>query len=147
MPTLVIPGDIRSPRSAGVNVRLSPLPVLNGKALFTPWAMAKAAGANVGVGGTSALPALMLTPIELYVLELSSFPAETTSSLAGGGATIPNVTEDHMDRYRWGLQYRAVEAADLRENAKIRVVNADDAPATMPVRGATNAALALASMS
>lgn len=41
---------------------------------------------------------------ELYVLELSSFQLETTSSLQAVAATILNVTEDHMDRYPFGLQ-------------------------------------------
>ncbi len=50
--------------------------------------------ANIG------LPALMLldAECELYVLELSSFQLETTSSLQAVAATILNVTEDHMHR-------------------------------------------------
>lgn len=99
--------------------------------------MAKAAGVNVGVGGNIGLPALMLldTDRELYVLELSSFQLETTSSLQAVAATILNVTEDHMDRYPLGLQqYRAAKLR-IYENAKTCVVNADDA-LTMPVRGA-----------
>ncbi len=52
---------------------------------------------NVGVGGNIGLPALMLldAECELYVLELSSFQLETTSSLQAVAATILNVTEDH----------------------------------------------------
>lgn len=46
-----------------------------------------------------------------------------------------NVTEDHMDRYPFGLQqYRAAKLR-VYEKAKVCVVNADDA-LTMPVRGA-----------
>ncbi|STE88505.1 UDP-N-acetylmuramoylalanine--D-glutamate ligase [Escherichia coli] len=54
---------------------------------------AKAAGVNVGVGGNIGLPALMLldAECELYVLELSSFQLETTSSLQAGGG-------DHSER-------------------------------------------------
>ncbi len=57
--------------------------------------MAKAAGVNVGVGGNIGLPALMLldAECELYVLELSSFQLETTSSLQAVAATILNVTK------------------------------------------------------
>ncbi|MEH9032462.1 UDP-N-acetylmuramoyl-L-alanine--D-glutamate ligase [Klebsiella quasipneumoniae] len=111
----------------------------NGKSTVTTLVgeMAKAAGINVGVGGNIGLPALMLldTDRELYVLELSSFQLETTSSLQAVAATILNVTEDHMDRYPLGLQqYRAAKLR-IYENAKISVVNADDA-LTMPVRGA-----------
>ncbi|SBI36733.1 UDP-N-acetylmuramoylalanine--D-glutamate ligase [Klebsiella pneumoniae] len=111
----------------------------NGKSTVTTLVgeMAKAAGVNVGVGGNIGLPALMLldTDRELYVLELSSFQLETTSSLQAVAATILNVTEDHMDRYPLGLQqYRAAKLR-IYENAKACVVNADDA-LTMPVRGA-----------
>ena len=111
----------------------------NGKSTVTTLVgeMAKAAGVNVGVGGNIGLPALMLldTDRELYVLELSSFQLETTSSLQAVAATILNVTEDHMDRYPLGLQqYRAAKLR-IYETAKTCVVNADDA-LTMPVRGA-----------
>ena len=111
----------------------------NGKSTVTTLVgeMAKAAGMNVGVGGNIGLPALMLLDkgCELYVLELSSFQLETTSSLHAAAATILNVTEDHMDRYPFGLQqYRAAKLR-VYENAKVCVVNADDA-LTMPVRGA-----------
>lgn len=86
----------------------------NGKSTVTTLVgeMAKAAGVNVGVGGNIGLPALMLldTDRELYVLELSSFQLETTSSLQAVAATILNVTEDHLDRYPLGLQqYRAAK--------------------------------------
>ncbi|WP_226571896.1 UDP-N-acetylmuramoyl-L-alanine--D-glutamate ligase [Mangrovibacter yixingensis] len=111
----------------------------NGKSTVTTLVgeMAKAAGISVGVGGNIGLPALMLldSPHELYVLELSSFQLETTYSLNAAAATILNVTEDHMDRYPFGLQqYRAAKLR-IYENARVCVVNADDA-LTMPVRGA-----------
>ncbi|HCE8856191.1 TPA: UDP-N-acetylmuramoyl-L-alanine--D-glutamate ligase [Klebsiella michiganensis] len=111
----------------------------NGKSTVTSLVgeMAKAAGLNVGVGGNIGLPALMLLDAEreLYVLELSSFQLETTSSLRAATATILNVTEDHMDRYPLGLQqYRAAKLR-VYENARACIVNADDA-LTMPVRGA-----------
>ncbi|WP_318392846.1 UDP-N-acetylmuramoyl-L-alanine--D-glutamate ligase [Enterobacter sp.] len=111
----------------------------NGKSTVTTLVgdMAKAAGVNVGVGGNIGLPALMLldNARELYVLELSSFQLETTSSLRAVAATILNVTEDHMDRYPFGLQQYRAAKLKVYENAKVCVVNADDA-LTMPVRGA-----------
>lgn len=111
----------------------------NGKSTVTTLVgeMAKSAGWAVGVGGNIGLPALMLLKEEyrLYVLELSSFQLETTSSLKAAAATVLNVTEDHMDRYPLGLQqYRAAKLS-IYENAAACVVNADDA-LTMPVRGA-----------
>lgn len=111
----------------------------NGKSTVTTLVgeMAKAAGWQVGVGGNIGVPALTLLKQEnqLVVLELSSFQLETTSSLRASVATILNVTEDHTDRYPFGLQqYRAAKLR-VYENAKVCVVNADDA-LTMPVRGA-----------
>ena len=78
---------------------------------------------------------LLKQECDLYVLELSSFQLETTNSLRAAAATILNVTEDHMDRYPLGLQqYRAAKLR-VYENAKVCVVNSDDA-LTMPIRGA-----------
>ncbi|WP_016681953.1 UDP-N-acetylmuramoyl-L-alanine--D-glutamate ligase, partial [Yersinia pestis] len=111
----------------------------NGKSTVTTLVgeMAKAAGWSVGGGGNIGVPALTLLKQDnqLTVLELSSFQLETTHSLRASAATILNVTEDHTDRYPLGLQqYRAAKLR-VYENAKVCVVNADDA-LTMPVRGA-----------
>lgn len=110
----------------------------NGKSTVTTLVgeMAKAAGWPVAVGGNIGLPVLSLLehPADLYVLELSSFQLETTSSLKAAAATILNVSEDHMDRYPLGMQqYRAAKLR-IYENASVCVVNADDG-LTMPVRG------------
>lgn len=111
----------------------------NGKSTVTTLIgeMAKAAGWSVGVGGNIGLPALTLLkqPSQLYVLELSSFQLETTSSLHAAAATILNVTEDHTNRYPCGIQqYRAAKLR-VYDHAQVCVVNADDA-LTMPVKGA-----------
>ncbi|PKH22723.1 UDP-N-acetylmuramoyl-L-alanine--D-glutamate ligase [Enterobacterales bacterium CwR94] len=108
----------------------------NGKSTVTTLVgeMAKASGWKVGVGGNIGLPALSLldAPADLYVLELSSFQLETTTSLRAVAATILNVTEDHMDRYPFGLQqYRAAKLR-IYEHAQVCVVNAEDA-LTQPV--------------
>lgn len=62
-----------------------------------------AAGMNVKVAGNIGLPVLEALlakePVDVWVLELSSFQLETTQSLAAQVACILNVTEDHMDRY------------------------------------------------
>lgn len=110
----------------------------NGKSTVTTLVgeMARAAGLQVGVGGNIGLPALMLLEqaAELYVLELSSFQLETTSSLKAAAATVLNVTEDHMDRYPLGMQqYRAAKLR-VYEQAAVCVVNADDT-LTLPLRG------------
>ncbi|QLK59913.1 UDP-N-acetylmuramoyl-L-alanine--D-glutamate ligase [Enterobacteriaceae bacterium Kacie_13] len=111
----------------------------NGKSTVTTLVgeMAKAAGWRVGVGGNIGLPVLTMLDLEydLFVLELSSFQLETTESLRAAAATILNVTEDHMDRYPFGLQQYRAAKLKVYENAALCVVNADDA-LTMPVRGA-----------
>jgi len=111
----------------------------NGKSTVTTLVgeMAKAAGLKVGVGGNIGEPALKLleNACDLYVLELSSFQLETTYSLKAAAATILNVTEDHMDRYPSGLgQYRSAKLR-VYDQAKVCVVNADDA-LTLPPGGA-----------
>lgn len=111
----------------------------NGKSTVTMMVgeMAKAAGINVGVGGNIGQPALKLleNACDLYVIELSSFQLETTYSLKAAAATILNVTEDHMDRYPSGLgQYRSAKLR-IYDQAKVCVVNADDA-LTLPPDGA-----------
>jgi len=71
-------------------------------------AMARAAGVDCEVAGNigpAVLDALMRREdagraAGLWVLEVSSFQLETTASLAADAATVLNVTEDHLDRYR-----------------------------------------------
>ncbi len=62
----------------------------------------KACGINAVAAGNVGLPALdamSLNP-EAIVLELSSFQLETTHSLALVGATILNISDDHLDRHK-----------------------------------------------
>lgn len=114
----------------------------NGKSTVTSLVgeIAKAAGISVGIGGNIGIPALSLLNQghQLYVLELSSFQLETTSSLKALAATVLNVTEDHMDRYPLGLeQYREAKLR-IYQNSLNCVVNAQD-PLTLPLNMASNA--------
>lgn len=107
----------------------------NGKSTVTTLVgeMAKAAGVSVGVGGNIGIPVLSLLNQghQLYVLELSSFQLETTSSLQALAATVLNVTEDHMDRYPLGLEQYREAKLHIYHNAQHCVVNAQD-PLTLP---------------
>ena len=47
---------------------------------------------------------------ELIVLELSSFQLETLTSMNFASATVLNISEDHLDRYRDLLEYAYVKA-------------------------------------
>nr|WP_294841315.1 UDP-N-acetylmuramoyl-L-alanine--D-glutamate ligase [uncultured Methylotenera sp.] len=110
----------------------------NGKTTVTTLVgeMCKAAGLKTIVAGNIGLPVLdtlsMETP-DVYVLELSSFQLETTSSLLADAATMLNLSEDHMDRYE-GMQGYAVAKAHIFYHAKLQVLNRDDAWSMMMAR-------------
>lgn len=106
----------------------------NGKSTVTTLVglMAEQAGFRVGVGGNIGTPALdlLLEPADLYVLELSSFQLETTSSLQPAVATILNLSEDHLDRYDGMAGYLKAKQRIFNHASHI-VINRDDA-ATIP---------------
>lgn len=67
-------------------------------------------------------------PVDCFVVELSSFQLETISSFHPSGATILNVTPDHLDRYD-GMAAYADAKCRVFENQGVRdilVLNADD---------------------
>lgn len=103
----------------------------NGKTTVTTLVgeMCKTAGLQTIVAGNIGLPVLdalgMETP-DVYVLELSSFQLETTSNLVVDAATMLNLSEDHMDRYA-SMQDYAIAKARIFYNAKLQVLNRDDA--------------------
>ena len=82
----------------------------NGKTTTTALTghLCHSAGLDTAVAGNispAALDALMARvdankPPRLWVLELSSFQLETTETLAAEAATVLNVSDDHLDRYR-----------------------------------------------
>jgi UDP-N-acetylmuramoylalanine--D-glutamate ligase len=102
----------------------------NGKSTVTSLvaSMAAAAGRRVLAGGNLGVPALDLLeqPVpDLYVLELSSFQLETTSSLTLKAAVVLNVTADHMDRYA-SIEDYAHAKSRIFAGAATMVLNADD---------------------
>ena len=107
----------------------------NGKSTVTSLAgaMARSAGADCEVAGNigpAVLDALMRREDEgqaagLWVLELSSFQLETTSSLAADAATVLNISEDHLDRYR-GIDDYARAKSRVFSGGGIQVLNRDD---------------------
>jgi len=106
----------------------------NGKSTVTDLTgvMAKASGLKVGVGGNIGVPALdlLLLDADLYVLELSSFQLETTSSLRLAAAAYLNLSEDHMDRYR-GMADYGLAKQRIFTHCQVAVVNRAD-KATWP---------------
>ncbi len=102
----------------------------NGKSTVTTLVglMAQRAGLTVRVGGNLGTPALDLVQDnepDLYVLELSSFQLETTSSLNAAAAVVLNITPDHMDRYATFDEYARAKQRAYNGDG-VMVINADD---------------------
>jgi UDP-N-acetylmuramoylalanine--D-glutamate ligase len=105
----------------------------NGKSTVTALAgaMGEAAGLATVVAGNIGLPVLdaLDSPegarAQLFVLELSSYQLETTSSLRLDAAAMLNLTQDHLDRYD-GMEDYARAKARIFMHCDRRVVNRDD---------------------
>jgi UDP-N-acetylmuramoylalanine--D-glutamate ligase len=92
-------------------------------------AMATRAGRRTVVGGNYGTPALdLLTDPEpeLYVLELSSFQLELTTSLRTRASAVLNLTEDHLDRHESMDAYAAAKERIFHATG-LAVGNRDDA--------------------
>ncbi len=117
----------------------------NGKTTVTTLAgaLARAGGFDVEVAGNigpPALDALLAREAagrmpQVWVLELSSFQLETTSSLPVDAAVMLNLTEDHLDRHDGLAAYAAAKARIFR-SARLQVLNRDD-PASLAMRTGT----------
>ena len=107
----------------------------NGKSTVTSLVghLCAAAGLDTVVAGNIGLPVLdalaereiQAKDPDVWVLELSSFQLETTSSLAADGATVLNVSQDHMDRYASMVDYAAAKARVFAGRG-VQVLNRDD---------------------
>ncbi len=106
----------------------------NGKTTVTGMvgSMCRASGLDTAVAGNIS-PAVLDVLLqrggqqpEVWVLELSSFQLETTSSLNADAATVLNVSEDHLDRYADMEAYTAAKARIFSGDG-VQVLNRDDA--------------------
>jgi len=108
----------------------------NGKSTVTSMvgAMCRAAGLDTEVAGNIS-PAVLDVLLQrqgqqpdVWVLELSSFQLEATSSLSADVATVLNISEDHLDRYSDLNEYIAAKARIFRNNGQssVQVLNRDD---------------------
>ncbi|MDE2209718.1 MAG: UDP-N-acetylmuramoyl-L-alanine--D-glutamate ligase [Betaproteobacteria bacterium] len=61
----------------------------------------------------------------VFVLELSSYQLETTSSLKPVAATVLNVSANHLDRYSGIADYASAKAR-IFANAGVQILNRDD---------------------
>lgn len=102
----------------------------NGKSTVTTLVaqMAQKAGIKTKVGGNLGTPVLDLLlddAPELYVLELSSFQLETTTSLNAHASVVLNVSPDHLDRYD-SLQDYIAAKQKIYAGDGLLVINQDD---------------------
>lgn len=105
----------------------------NGKSTVTDMVgnMCRAAGLNTVMAGNispAVLDALLqqgLHQPEVWVLELSSFQLESTSSLNVDAATVLNISEDHLDRYNDMRAYSAAKAR-IFQGSGVQILNRDD---------------------
>ena len=115
----------------------------NGKSTVTAMCgdMCRMANLRTCVVGNIGLPVLeALLEVErgnteapdVWVVELSSFQLETTSSLNADAATMLNLSEDHMDRYPDITAYAAAKAR-VFQGSGVQVLNRDD-PYSMAMR-------------
>ena len=116
----------------------------NGKSTVTAMtgALLEDAGYQVKVGGNLGEPALDLltTHCDFYVLELSSFQLERMQPATLAGATVLNVTEDHIDRHGSLEAYGAVKRT-IFERAAVCAINRADGrtkPTSIPVGRVTS---------
>ena len=107
----------------------------NGKSTVTAMAgaMCRAAGLKTVVAGNIGVPVLDALhdaqkngAPDVYVIELSSFQLETTHTLQLDAATMLNLSQDHLDRYRSMKDY-AIAKQRIFTHAAHQVLNRQDA--------------------
>ncbi len=108
----------------------------NGKSTVTSLVghLCSAVGLDTVVAGNIGLPVLealdnretLNKDPDVWVLELSSFQLETTSSLHPDAATVLNISQDHMDRYMSLDDYATAKTRVFAGNG-VQVLNLDDA--------------------
>jgi UDP-N-acetylmuramoylalanine--D-glutamate ligase len=120
--------------NAGARPKVLGITGANGKSTVTAMASAMCAAAglrSVAAGniGLPVLDALLDEDVngvpDVYVLELSSFQLETTSTLQLDAATMLNLSQDHLDRYSSMADYARAKQR-IFANAKHQVINRDD---------------------
>ena len=109
-------GDIELAASA-LAVPIVAVTGTNGKSTTTALVtqMLRAAGLRAEMAGNVGTPALSLVgaPLDVAVLEVSSFQLETTERFRPAVAVVLNVTPDHLDRHHTIESYVAAKAQIL----------------------------------
>jgi UDP-N-acetylmuramoylalanine--D-glutamate ligase len=127
--------DVVSRQPSAVTPKVVAITGSNGKSTVTAMTgeILRAAGRRTVVAGNIGTPVLDAlgaieadAPVpEVFVLELSSFQLESTSSLEPDAAAMLNLSEDHLDRYDGMDSYAAAKARVFAGNG-VQVLNRDD---------------------
>src|SRR5208282_391951 len=130
---LPIIGDIELLALACKAARFAGITGTNGKSTTTALIahILKEAGRTVAVGGNLGFPALLLEALGehgIYVLELSSYQLELTSSLALDVAVLLNLTPDHLGRHGGMAGYIEAKKRVFRNqgSAHSAIIGVDD---------------------
>jgi UDP-N-acetylmuramoylalanine--D-glutamate ligase len=117
------------------NIQLSVLAVTgsNGKSTVVTLLayMGEQLGFNVCLAGNIGSPIIDLLinnehlSCDVLVLELSSFQLETLTSMRADGATVLNISDDHLDRHKTLQNYQKIKQK-IYQQARTLVVNRDD---------------------
>ncbi len=126
------------------NARVNPFSILavtgsNGKSTVVSLLayLGKMLGVNTTLGGNIGQPVLDLLRLEdaedrehanqpdVLVLELSSFQLETLDSMHAIGASVLNLSDDHLDRHQTMENYQSIKQK-IYQHTGIAVINRDD---------------------
>ena len=120
------------------NERKTPIPMVavtgsNGKSTVVSLlhSIGLSLGKNVHLGGNIGQPVLDLLinnvneTIALLILELSSFQLETLNSMKALGASVLNISDDHLDRHESIENYQAIKHK-IYQQADVVISNRDD---------------------
>jgi UDP-N-acetylmuramoylalanine--D-glutamate ligase len=124
----------RAVRAAGSRARFVGITGTNGKSTTTALLdhLLRAAGRIVASGANLGPPALSLDILDdagVYALEMSSYSLERLATLRFNGATMLNLSPDHLDRHGDMAGYAAAKAAIFARQAPedLAVLGTDDA--------------------
>ncbi len=127
---VLVIGDVELFASAVADQTVIAVTGSNGKSTVATWLghVLRACDQPVVVCGNIGLPALdsLVEHDAVYVIELSSYQLESTSSLCALSAVVLNISEDHMDRYD-SLEHYAAVKRTVYEKSRHCVFNRDDA--------------------
>ncbi|MGB0937227.1 MAG: UDP-N-acetylmuramoyl-L-alanine--D-glutamate ligase [Colwellia sp.] len=132
------------------NEKQKPVPMVavtgsNGKSTVVSLlhSMGEFLGKKVRLGGNIGQPVLDLlterltsntsgVEIDLMILELSSFQLETLNSMHALGATVLNISDDHLDRHKTIENYQSIKKKIYQQTEVIITNRSDEATAFVP---------------